>query len=110
MAIRRAFLTLNPSSSSGNATFSAAVRDGIRLKSWNTNPNVLRRRAARSRRLMAPTSAPSTTTLPPVGWSSPPARFSSVDLPEPLGPMTATSSPACTVRVTPSSARTAVSS
>ena len=38
---------------------------------------------------------PSTSTAPAVGASSPPARLSSVDLPEPDGPMTATSSPGC---------------
>ena len=40
---------------------------------------------------------PSTSTAPSVGASSPPARLSSVDLPEPDGPITATSSPSSTV-------------
>ena len=41
--------------------------------------------------------------------SSPPARLSRVDLPDPDGPITATSSPAATVRVRPRSACTAAS-
>ncbi len=53
-------------------------------------------------------ASPSMKTWPPVGASRPPARLSSVDLPEPLGPMTATSSPAWTSMLTPASARTAV--
>src|SRR3954467_13559357 len=52
---------------------------------------------------------PSTSTAPSLGVSSPPARLSSVDLPEPLGPITATSSPGATVRLTWCSACTAVS-
>jgi len=44
------------------------------------------RRPARSR--------PSTNTWPDVGVSRPPARCNSVDLPDPDGPITATSSPA----------------
>ena len=36
---------------------------------------------------------PSTLTLPPSGSSSPARQASSVDLPEPDGPVTATSSP-----------------
>ena len=47
--------------------------------------------------------------VPDVGLSSPPARVSSVDLPEPDGPMIATSSPACAANETPRSACTAVS-
>src|SRR5215471_2846099 len=38
-------------------------------------------------------SSPSTVILPADGTSSPPSRFSSVVLPEPLGPMKATKSP-----------------
>ncbi len=45
-------------------------------------------------------------TVPAVGLSRVPIRCSSVDLPDPDGPATATSSPAATTRLTRSSART----
>jgi hypothetical protein len=51
---------------------------------------------------------PFTVTRPEVGWSSPPIKLSNVDLPEPLGPITAASSPLLTVNVTPRNAETAV--
>ena len=47
------------------------------------------------------TSRPVTRTVPLVGLSRVPIRCSSVDLPDPDGPTTATSSPAATVRLTP---------
>jgi hypothetical protein len=37
--------------------------------------------------------------VPPLGWSMPATRFSSVLLPEPLGPISATKSPALHVEV-----------
>jgi hypothetical protein len=46
-------------------------------------------------------SSPATVTLPAEGRSSPPSRFSSVVLPDPLGPMKATKSPASTSRFRP---------
>jgi hypothetical protein len=45
---------------------------------------------------------------PDVGTSRQPRMFMHVDLPEPLGPITATNSPARIVRSTPSSARTSL--
>ena len=54
-------------------------------------------------------SVPSTETVPDVGASRPPARVSRVDLPEPDGPITATSSPACAAKDTALSACTSVS-
>src|SRR5438309_3955640 len=53
---------------------------------------------------MAVLSRPSITTLPLSGGSSPPNRWSNVLLPQPEGPMMATSSPRRTVRLTPSTA------
>jgi hypothetical protein len=50
------------------------------------------------------------TTLPVVGVSSPAMMCINVDLPEPEGPITATSSPVRTSRDTPRSASTAVAS
>ena len=46
-------------------------------------------------------SLPAISTVPSVGWSRPASRCISVDLPEPDGPMTATSSPCCTSSETP---------
>src|SRR5215217_8413939 len=69
-------------------------------------PIVLRRNAAIVSSLSPCRSRPPSCTLPAVGWSSPPSRFSSVDLPQPLGPMIATNSPLCTVISTPPSAVT----
>ena len=53
-------------------------------------------RLARARRGRCPRR----DTCPTSGLSSPPARVSRVDLPEPDGPITATSSPACAAKVT----------
>ena len=47
-----------------------------------------------------------TRTAPVVGWSRVPIRCSSVVLPDPDGPTTATSSPAATAKLTPRSAGT----
>src|SRR4030095_16856636 len=51
-------------------------------------------------------SAPSIRTLPPVGASSPPRRWSSVLFPDPDAPTIATRSPRATARSTPSSTGT----
>ena len=51
-------------------------------------------------------SRPATFTDPDVGRSSPPMRLRRVDLPEPEGPTTATSSPGRMVRLTPARAAT----
>src|ERR1041384_4531098 len=49
---------------------------------------------------------PMTSTSPLVGRSMPASRFNSVDLPEPLGPMSARKSPWCNSRSTSSNATT----
>ena len=87
-----------PSSSSGRVTFSRAVSPARRLKSWNTKPTVRRRSAARSLADAVARSWPSMSTWPPDGSSIAPAMVSSVLLPEPLGPITATSVPGATSR------------
>src|ERR1051326_508972 len=46
-------------------------------------------------------SSPATEIVPEAGRSSPPSKFKSVVLPEPLGPMNATNSPASTSRFSP---------
>ena len=105
----RALRRFQPSSSSGRVTFSRAVRAGMRLKSWNTNPKVRRRSAATPAGAIVDSHLPSTITSPLVGVVRPPAMVSRVDLPDPDAPMIATSSPACTSRSTPDSAVIAVS-
>ena len=74
-------------------TFSIEVRYGSRWKDWKTKPMRCARTAARSRSGAAPTSIPSISIVPLVGLSSRPSRLSSVDLPEPDGPVIATCSP-----------------
>jgi hypothetical protein len=68
-----------PSSSSGSATFSAAVSPGSRLKSWNTNLIDRRRSRALPLRDNLARSSPQTATSPLVGSSRLPAMVSSVD-------------------------------
>ena len=100
MATRRASRDGVPSSSSGIDTFSAAVRPARRLKSWKTKPMERRRSCACSRADSPATSTPPMTAVPLVADSSVPAIVSMLLLPDPLGPITATSSPATTVRST----------
>ncbi len=57
-----------------------------------------------------PSDVPPTTASPEVGVSSAARQCIRVDLPEPEGPMTAVYSPVNRSTVTPSSARTSVSS
>ena len=76
-----------------------AVSDGTRLRRWNTKPTSVRRSAARSRAPRASRGrARRRARGPASGSSSAPARWSIVDLPQPLGPITATSSPGSTRR------------
>src|SRR5215470_8432960 len=63
---------------------------------------VRRRKRASSASPRRVTSTPSTVIEPPLGVSSPASRPSSVDLPLPDGPVTATTSPAAISRLTPS--------
>ena len=106
MALRRAARGERPASSAGSSTFSTAVSSSIRWKAWNTNPTASRRSRARARSDIRPRLCPASQTSPAVGRSSPPSRCSSVDFPQPLGPITATVSPGATSRSTPSTART----
>ena len=95
-----------PSSSRASATFSAAVSPASRLASWKTKPICCRSTAASPASSRLARSRPASRTRPEVGRSSPPASRSRVDLPEPLGPITATNSPAPTRSETSSSALT----
>ena len=87
-------------------TLSTAVSVGIRLNCWKTKPKVRSRRSARAASPSAPRSWPSNRTVPSLARSSAPSSWSRVVFPEPLGPTSATSSPAPMSRSTPSSALT----
>ena len=67
-------------------------------------PICCRRNRAAPVSLSESTRCPATVTLPLVGRSSAAMRLSSVDLPLPDGPITATASPDATDRLTSSSA------
>ncbi len=78
----------------------------MRLNVWKTKPMSVPRIAARSSSPAVETGLPSTVTSPVDGVSSPPIRFNSVLLPEPLGPMIAVYDPGSSVKLTESSAVT----
>ena len=81
------------------ATLSSTVRCGNRLKDWKTIP--MRRRRASTGAPGAVSSSSPRKTRPRVGRSSMLRQRSSVDLPDPDGPMTQTTSPGATSRLTP---------
>ncbi len=68
------------------------MKTGIKLKVWKTKPIFSRRSAVRPVGLSLDVSTPSMRMRPAVGWSMQPIRFSSVDLPLPLGPAIARNS------------------
>jgi hypothetical protein len=82
------------------------VACSARKNCWNTKPIRVARTAARARSDSADASSPVIRTTPAVGRSSVPITCSKVVFPDPDGPTTATSSPAVTVRSTPSKAAT----
>ena len=90
--------------------FSSALSIGSRLKNWNTKPTWSRRSCVSLASSMRVMSSPAISTVPLVGLSRPAIVCMSVDLPDPEGPMTATSSPGRTLSETPRSASTAVAS
>ena len=77
-----------------------------RLKNWNTMPMWRRRMIASSSSVLPTSDSPARRSSPSVGVSRPATRLSSVDLPQPDGPITATNSPGVIVKSTPRSART----
>ena len=91
----------------GTPMFSAADRIGISPNDWKMNATDDRRISVRSRSAMAATSRPSMRTVPLSGRSSPPMMLSSVVLPDPERPDSATSWPRSMVSETPRSACTA---
>ena len=88
--------------------FSAAVSVGTRLNDWKTKPTWSRRRMRELLVVRALRSASPMKARPEVRVSRPATQCSSVDLPEPDGPMMAVKRPAANSTVTPSSARTSV--
>ena len=77
----------------GIITFSSALVRGSRLNVWKTKPIMRFRKSARSFADAPEISWPSSQYWPEVGWSRQPRMFIKVLLPEPLTPMSATSSP-----------------
>ena len=70
-----------------------------RLKNWNTMPMCRRRMRASSSSLRPGDASPAIVISPSSATSRPATRLSSVDLPQPDGPMIATNSPARDVEV-----------
>ena len=89
--------------------FSSAVRVGMRLNAWKTKPIRSRRSSVSSRSLSVVRSVSPMKTVPDVSESSPARQCSSVDFPDPDGPMIAVNRPRSNPMVTPSRARTSVS-
>ena len=75
----------------------------MRLYDWKMKPTWSRLVLNRSLRPAPTTCRPITSTEPASAASNPDRQYSSVDLPEPLGPTIATISPAATCRLTPRS-------
>ena len=111
MISRRLFVTprrspLRFERSSDMARFSSIVMDGAvpARGSWNTRP-IERLRTCSG---CFVTSRPSSSILPAVGGNVPATALSSVDLPDPLEPMTVMNCPAGMSRSTPWSATTSL--
>ncbi len=108
-ACARAGFGRMPASSSGSSTFSATVKTGMRLNAWKMKPIAVARWLVRAASDMANRSLPSTSTRPASMSSNPDRQLSSVVLPDPDGPITATSSPRSTTRLSSASASTSTS-
>ncbi len=80
---------------------SAAVSSGMSWPNWKTNPKAVRRSTVRFLSLTSSIRRPSNHTSPRSGLKVPARQCSSVDLPEPLGPITARISPSATDRLAP---------
>jgi hypothetical protein len=89
--------------------FSSAVSIGSRLKNWKMKPTCRRRSFVSAVSPSFATGVSAIQASPAVGRSSPAKMCISVDLPEPDGPITASSSPSLTESETPRRASTAVS-
>ena len=102
----RACRGVAPASRAGSSTLSATVIVDNRLKNWNMKPTCLRRSTAQAEADSPSTRCPRSQISPRVAGSRPPSTCSSVDFPEPDGPMIATNSPTPTSRSTPRTAST----
>ena len=87
-----------------------ADKKGIKFDFWKTNPIWLRLKLVRSviALELSITSCPLMITLPEVGGLIRPTAVRSVDLPAPLGPSSAITSPCRTEKVTSRMATTSV--
>ena len=103
---RLASRTVVPLTTSGTMTLSSAVRIGRRKNVWNTKPTVSLRKRESSASSIRSRWRPPTSTSPDVGVSSPPTRLSTVVLPVPLRPTSATKAPSSITWLQPSSTRT----
>jgi hypothetical protein len=89
-----------------NARLSSTERLGIKLNCWNTSPRRSLRNSARPESDSSETRASSSLIAPSSAASSPAIKCSSVLLPLPDSPVSATLSPAATERFTPRSTAT----
>ncbi len=99
---------VRPASSNGSLMFSIAVSVGIKLNDWKTKPRRSRRRMVRCLSSSSLRSASPMNAEPEVNESRPAMQCSSVDFPDPDGPMMAVNRDASNATETPSSARTSV--
>ena len=84
---------MHPAMRSASSTFSRAEKSGSRAKDWKTKPMLWRRSSVSRDSPALEISSPSRYTLPLSGRSRPAMRLSSVVLPEPERPRSATNSP-----------------
>ena len=84
---------LRPAMDSGSRMFSSAVSVGTRLNDWKTKPISSRRSRVSALSLSRVRSCSPMNTEPESAVSSAAQQCISVDLPEPLGPITAVNSP-----------------
>ena len=105
---RRAAASQRPSNRSGSPTISSTVRSrgSARLKFCGTRPSCSRLSPSSARAPAPAIGTPRTCRSPVDGRVRPAQAASSVDLPAPLGPRTATVSRASTVRLSPRNAAT----
>src|SRR5215469_13323853 len=82
-----------PAAIIGTATFSAAVKAGIKLNCWKTKPRVSRRKRMSSSWERLAGRRPKTTSSPELASSKPVMTLSRVVFPLPLGPTNMVSSP-----------------
>ena len=92
----------------GRPMLARALSVGTRLNDWNTMPIRSRRSTVRSWSSRVDSSWSPMKAEPEVSESRPAVQCSSVDLPDPDGPMMAVNSPVGNATVTPSRARTSV--